>query len=118
MICGLPVLACDSGGPTESVVAGPPSDRTRWLVPPNPELWAEALGEIIGLQDGERAQLSERARERAKANFAMEAMAERLEEALFDAVDMGPVDDSALAAILLILGTIASLYVAYILVYT
>ncbi|TFY64215.1 hypothetical protein EVJ58_g2770 [Rhodofomes roseus] len=34
MVCGLPVLACNTGGPTESVVDSPPEERTGWLRPP------------------------------------------------------------------------------------
>ncbi|KAI8968692.1 hypothetical protein BD414DRAFT_498651, partial [Trametes punicea] len=41
MVCGLPVLACDSGGPTESIIDQPSVDRTGWLRRPDPEVWAE-----------------------------------------------------------------------------
>ncbi|KAG6809183.1 hypothetical protein H0H93_016042, partial [Arthromyces matolae] len=34
MVCGVPVLACNSGGPTESVLDSPLQERTGWLRPP------------------------------------------------------------------------------------
>ncbi|TBU24796.1 mannosyltransferase [Dichomitus squalens] len=91
MICGLPVLAANSGGPTESVLDVPPAEKTGWLREPSPGVWAEALEEIVGLSDGERRELGERARRRAREKFGMEAMAKDLEEALRQTAAMGPV---------------------------
>lgn len=91
MICGLPVLAANSGGPTESVVDTPPSEKTGWLREPSPGVWAEALEEIVGLSEGERRALGERAKRRAREKFGMEAMARDLEVALRETVAMGPV---------------------------
>ena len=91
MICGLPVLAADSGGPTESVVDAPPAEKTGWLRAPVPAVWAEALEEIVGLSEGERSALGERARRRAREKFGMVAMARDLETALRETVAMGPV---------------------------
>ncbi|CDO71889.1 hypothetical protein BN946_scf184940.g36 [Trametes cinnabarina] len=90
MACGLPVLACDSGGPTESVVGAPVTERTGWLRRPEPKLWAEALLEIFNLSEEERSQLAERARRRAREKFGMEAMARDLEDALQKTAGMGP----------------------------
>ncbi|KAH8114219.1 mannosyltransferase [Phellopilus nigrolimitatus] len=95
MACGVPVLACDSGGPTESVVTAPSAARTGWLVPPDADAWAEALREIVALDAAERAALGDRARVRAESLFGMEAMALALQEALRDAVRMGPIADSS-----------------------
>ncbi|KAI0628765.1 alpha-1,3-mannosyltransferase ALG2 [Trametes polyzona] len=95
MVCGLPVLACNSGGPTESVVDEPASERTGWLRRPDPEVWAEALLEIVNLAKDERARLAERAIRRAKDMFGMEAMARDLERALQETVAMGPVPTPA-----------------------
>ena len=91
MICGLPVLAANSGGPTESVVDAPSEQKTGWLRSPEPDVWAEALREIVALSDGERKALSERARRRAREKFGMEAMARDMEGALRETVAMGPV---------------------------
>lgn len=95
MCCGVPVLACDSGGPTESVLVHPPSERTGWLRTPDAEVWANALVEIIGLGTEQRRALSNRAKERARALFGMEAMAEGIEGALQSAADMGEVESWA-----------------------
>lgn len=110
MVCGLPVLACNSGGPTESVVdpsssSFPPSEekedaeedelRTGWLREPDSEVWANALLDIVTLGADERKALGERARRRAQQYFGMEAMASGLEKALKDAVAMGEVNTAA-----------------------
>ena len=91
MCCGVPVLACDSGGPTESVLVHPPSERTGWLRTPEPEVWANALVEIIRLSTEQRQAMAKRAKQRARALFGMEAMAEGIEAALREAADMGTV---------------------------
>ncbi|KAF8626210.1 hypothetical protein AX15_004900 [Amanita polypyramis BW_CC] len=89
MCCGVPVLACDSGGPTESVLVHPPSERTGWLRTPDPEVWANVLVEIIGLSTEQRQAMARRAKQRAHALFGMEAMAEGIEAALREAAEMG-----------------------------
>ncbi|KAE9394727.1 mannosyltransferase [Gymnopus androsaceus JB14] len=91
MICGVPVLACDSGGPVESIVDMPPEERTGWLRAPKPELWSEALGEIVQLSEEERLRMRQRAKKRARDLFGMEAMAKGIEESLKEAVAMGKV---------------------------
>ena len=95
MACGLPVLACNSGGPTESIVSSPPHspvERTGWLRDPVPEIWAESLIEIVSLDRTVREALSECATKRARGTFSMEAMAKGLEDSLKDAEEMGEVD--------------------------
>ncbi|KAI5118332.1 hypothetical protein M0805_006614 [Coniferiporia weirii] len=113
MAAGVPVLACDSGGPTESVRAAPPTERTGWLVPPEPRAWADTLQEIVGLREEERAALAGRAKARAEALFGMEAMALGLQTALYDAVRMGPLNASYVSDV--VLATLISLlaYVTY-----
>ncbi|KAH9930828.1 alpha-1,3-mannosyltransferase ALG2 [Fomitopsis serialis] len=91
MVCGLPVLACNGGGPTESVVDGPPEERTGWLRAPEPDVWADALAEIVGFSAEERQALAARAKKRAAEYFGMEAMAKGLESALKEAAAKGPV---------------------------
>lgn len=115
MAAHLPVLACNSGGPTESVYASPPAppdERTGWLVPPDPAQWAEALQEIVDMDEEERRALGERARSRAEAMFGMEAMALGIQDALYDAVNMGelsgpPIRDVVLAVIISLLAYLA-----------
>lgn len=97
MACGLPVIACDSGGPTETVIASPPDERTGWLVRPVPEEWAKGLEEIIRMDATERKSISVRAKTRARAEFGMQAMAEGIEDALWSATNMGPVRAFSLA---------------------
>ncbi|OSD02100.1 glycosyltransferase family 4 protein [Trametes coccinea BRFM310] len=94
MACGLPILACDSGGPTESVIDQPVTERTGWLRRPDPEVWADALVEIVSMDEVERQKLAERARRRAREKFGMDAMARDLEDALQQTVAMGPVRTS------------------------
>jgi len=96
MVCGLPILATNTGGPTESVVDHPAKERTGWLCPPDPQVWADALDEIVGLSVDERQALSARSRTRARDLFGMDAMAERLEVVLEEAVSRGPVRRTAL----------------------
>ncbi|KAI0344995.1 glycosyltransferase family 4 protein, partial [Trametopsis cervina] len=90
MVCGVPVLACNSGGPTESVIDAE-EGRTGWLREPDAEVWAETLMTVVNLSDEERKALGERAQRRAREYFGMEAMASGIEDALRRAVDMGPV---------------------------
>jgi len=89
MITGLPVLATDTGGPTETVISSPPSLRTGWLEDSVPETWCRALEEIVGLTEQERLGLSKRAKERAGRLFSMEALAKGMENALVEANEMG-----------------------------
>ncbi|KAL0947670.1 hypothetical protein HGRIS_013758 [Hohenbuehelia grisea] len=96
MFCGIPVLACNSGGPTESIVDSPLDERTGWLRQPDKEVWAAALEEIMALSLDEREALAERARSRARQTFGMQAMARGIEDALFEAVALGPVGISTL----------------------
>ncbi len=95
MACGLPVLACNSGGPTESIISPLPhssAERTGWLKDPVPEIWAESLIEIVSLDRAARRTLGEFAKKIAKEKFSMEAMAKGLEDSFRDAEEMGEVD--------------------------
>lgn len=42
-----PVIACNSGGPLESVNEYPEKDRTGYLCPPNPSAFAQAMENIV-----------------------------------------------------------------------
>jgi alpha-1,3/alpha-1,6-mannosyltransferase len=103
MACGVPVLACDSGGPTESVVAAPEGERTGWLERPDAELWAERLVEIVRLSPAEREGISRNAKVRARTLFGLDAMARSLDDALREAVALGPVDVFGAGSTLLIM---------------
>ncbi|KAI0818648.1 hypothetical protein BC629DRAFT_1587996 [Irpex lacteus] len=65
MVCGVPVLACNSGGPTESVIDAE-EGRTGWLREPDPEVWADTLLTVVNLSADERKALGERAKQRAR----------------------------------------------------
>lgn len=109
MACGVPVLACPSGGPLETVVdpdleeessssdsrtvdpdKSHPQKRTGWLVEPDPSSWATLLREsIINLSASDRLAIAECARNRVRELFSLEAMTNQLDEALKEVVDMG-----------------------------
>lgn len=111
MGCGVPVLACNSGGPTESILEEPRSERTGWLRPPDAQIWATALIDILCLTESERQALAARATKRARDTFGMDAMAKGLDKALRDGANMGRVDASVGTWWLMIMGFL----VAYIL---
>ena len=90
MYCGLPVLACNSGGPTESVL-DKDGERTGWLREPDAKVWADTLVDIVGMSPDERQALAERAKRRAAELFSMDAMTGGIETALLRAVALGPV---------------------------
>ncbi|KAG9051139.1 Alpha-1,3-mannosyltransferase-like protein [Tulasnella sp. UAMH 9824] len=96
MACGLPVVACTSGGPTESLVdiSANQSEGVAWLRDPEPLLWANALQEVLALSSSDREALAARAKKRARDLFSMDQLARGFEAALYRAVDMGVVDDS------------------------
>lgn len=101
MLSRLPVLACDSGGPVESVLDPRVADgideneRTGWLRPPDADAWANALLDILNMPEEERSSLGERARRRAIEMFALSTMAENIEKALQEAINLGPVNSQS-----------------------
>jgi alpha-1,3/alpha-1,6-mannosyltransferase len=104
MICGVPILACDSGGPTESIIDTPSDERTGWLRPPDSEVWANTLQEILSLSSGVREALSCRGKERARAIFSIDAMSMALEAALVRAVALGSVDNLIFKGFIILIG--------------
>ncbi|KAG9318032.1 glycosyltransferase family 4 protein [Chiua virens] len=112
MICGLPILACDSGGPTESIVDQPPDQRTGWLRTPDAGIWAEALEEICLMDVSERASLAQRSKHRAQSVFGMETMAKELEALLVETAGMGPVETWAIKGIAFMFAFLVGLVLA------
>ncbi|XP_006458634.1 hypothetical protein AGABI2DRAFT_65105 [Agaricus bisporus var. bisporus H97] len=108
MICGVPVLACDSGGPTESIIDTPSDDRTGWLRPPDPVVWADTLQEILALSPGAREAISSRGRERAREFFSLDAMSKGLEVALFKVVALGSVQNLIFKVFVMLIGLLAA----------
>jgi alpha-1,3/alpha-1,6-mannosyltransferase len=104
MICGVPILACNSGGPTESIVDEPADLRTGWLRPPDPVVWAETLQEILALSPDKKEALSTRGRLRARELFSLDAMARGIQVALLAAVSQGAVDAPRFKLMVLLMG--------------
>lgn len=79
MYCGTPVLAANSGGPTETVVDA----VTGWLRPPTSQAFSEAMQGVLDhrpqLPDVGRA-----GRARVEQHFSFKAFGDRLEGAVID----------------------------------
>ncbi|KAJ3780076.1 hypothetical protein GGU11DRAFT_664995, partial [Lentinula aff. detonsa] len=69
----------------------PAEKCTGWLRAPNPEIWTEALCQIVDLGEEEKSKIRERVKKRAREISGTEAMASGIENALKEAVDMGQV---------------------------
>lgn len=89
MICGLPIIACDSGGPKETVIRQP--DGTGYLLPPTPDNWTSAMIEIFSMSPEERKELSLRARTRAEVYFSIDNMILGMDAGLREAMAMGKI---------------------------
>lgn len=101
MVCGLPVVACNSGGPIESIVPFPLDSSstkslnpqpTGFLVEPKQSAFTSAVLRVISLSPAERAALSKAAQARAKTLFSLTAMSEQLVDVLksVKSLDAGP----------------------------
>lgn len=92
MASGLPVLAADSGGPTETVVDLSSSNLgTGLLREPSPDLWSIALGELINLPPDRRKEVSDAARERVAEKFSAKSLGRELDDACREALAMGDI---------------------------
>ncbi|KAI8961083.1 glycosyltransferase family 4 protein [Daldinia sp. FL1419] len=78
MLAGVPVLAADTGGPTETVVEG----VTGWLRSPSDVVsWTAVMDKVLNhLSPNELAALSQAGISRVKGNFGEEHMAKRFDE--------------------------------------
>lgn len=86
MACGLPVLACNTGGPTETVVdLSSGKQGTGLLRPPTPEEWATALASLVNLSDKDRHAVSKAGKERVRDNFSSETLGRELDVACREA---------------------------------
>lgn len=72
MAAGRPVVACNSGGPTESVADG----VTGFLRPPEAAAWADAMAAL--LERGAAARMGAAARQHVQAKFSRTAFGEAL----------------------------------------
>jgi alpha-1,3/alpha-1,6-mannosyltransferase len=79
MLAGIPVLAANEGGPTETVVEG----QTGWLRDVSDvDAWAEVIRKVVDGTIDNRAlqQIGYRGRQRVKSLFSQEKMASSLED--------------------------------------
>ena len=88
MVCGVPVIACNSGGPKESVIAKPTSHWTGWLCAPQVPLWCEAMKEAARLTSTERIALANRAKRRVDEHFTLAKMADGLESGITQVLEL------------------------------
>ncbi|CAK7219448.1 Alpha-1,3-mannosyltransferase-like protein [Sporothrix bragantina] len=97
MLAGLPVLACNSGGPTETVMEG----ITGWLRPAEDvEAWTDVLRRVLPsatsltdktasdvLSASQRTAMAEAGRKRVRSQFADTQMAARLDDILDEIIE-------------------------------
>lgn len=78
MLCGVPVLAANTGGPTETVVEG----ETGWLRDPEEvDEWTKVMDKVLNtMSKDELAEMSRSGEARVRGNFADTQMAQRLDD--------------------------------------
>jgi alpha-1,3/alpha-1,6-mannosyltransferase len=91
MACGLPVIAADSGGPTETIVdlGSSPEEGTGYLLPPTPDEWKGALATLLHLSPDVRKRIGGSARKRVQEKFSLSTLGEQLDIACRDAIKRG-----------------------------
>ncbi|ORX34503.1 putative glycolipid mannosyltransferase [Kockovaella imperatae] len=87
--CGLPVLAVNSGGPTETILDG----KTGFLREPKTDAWAEALANLVTLSPTRRKEMSKTAKERVTSLFSLDTLGRHLEESCREALGKGVLSD-------------------------
>ncbi|WVQ74052.1 hypothetical protein IAR50_003635 [Cryptococcus sp. DSM 104548] len=90
--CGIPVLACTSGGPMETVVDFSQSkdgQGSGLLRPSDDKEWSQALSQLINLSSSSRSSISTFSRSRAQQTFSLATLGSDLEKACKDALEMG-----------------------------
>ena len=83
MAAARPVLACNSGGPTESVV----DVKTGFLCEPTPAAFADAMAKLLA--PGATTQLGTAARSHVQAQFSRAAFGDRLHRLVLDLAARG-----------------------------
>ena len=83
--CGVPVLAVNAGGPTETIVSG----ETGLLRHATTDAWAEAMTELVSMSDDRRKKMAKSAKQRVSSTFSLETLGEQLEQASREAMDKG-----------------------------
>ena len=96
MVCGVPVVATDTGGPLETVLDASltsvslhgktqimdTSAMTGFLRPPSADAWAAACSTILAWDEGTRAQVAATAKRWVSERFSVRSMGAELEEHL------------------------------------
>lgn len=75
MFCGLPVIAVNNGGPTETVVNG----ETGFLRDSNPEEFAEAMETFYEGGNDMKKEFGSQGKKRVEKHFSFKAFGDRLE---------------------------------------
>ncbi|KAK6083673.1 alpha-mannosyltransferase alg-2 [Seiridium cupressi] len=106
MLAGVPVLAADTGGPTETVVEG----GTGWLRSPTKvESWTEVMDKVLNkLSKEELTRMSQVGVSRVKNNFGDVQMAERI-DGICDDILKTKTKPGSYTPILLALGVVGGL---------
>ena len=85
MACGLPVLAVNNGGPTETLIDSGPemssSNATGLLREPLVESWAEGVKIICQLSPEQRKRIGEAGRRRVQEMFSLDTLGKEMEDA-------------------------------------
>ncbi|GAA5922357.1 hypothetical protein JCM3775_005702 [Rhodotorula graminis] len=91
MAAGLPVVATQTGGPTETVVdRGLGDDETTGLLRPrDAAAWADAVSSLLALDDARRAQVGAAGQRRVRTYFSTERLGADFELACVDAAKIG-----------------------------
>ncbi|KAI2473473.1 glycosyltransferase family 4 protein [Annulohypoxylon bovei var. microspora] len=105
MLVGVPVLAADTGGPTETVVEG----KTGWLrSPAKVDQWTDVMDQVLNHTSADEfAAMSKAGIARVKENFGEAQMAERLDSIVVQALQQ-PKTWSWTPTVLLVLGTLGA----------
>lgn len=90
MACGLPVIAADSGGPTETIIdlSEDPKNGTGLLRAPESEGWSRAMADMLALSPERRREIASAGRQRVVDQFSTATLGRELEEACVEAVRM------------------------------
>lgn len=95
MACGLPVLAVNNGGPTETVVdmrAGMNVENATGLLrEPDLESWAQGINLLSQLSREQRERIAKAGKERAHDLFSLKNLGREMEDACRRAKKLGPV---------------------------
>lgn len=89
MACGLPVLAVNSGGPTETVIDFSKPNGTGLLCPPDDILWSEAMKELISMPENERKNIGAAGKKRVNDHFSADTLGTEMEAACREALGLG-----------------------------